>query len=222
MTTEDGNDAGIGTQSTDTETTPADSGTVGAEAKFTQEQVDAFFAERLEREKRKLAKKYADYDVLKKQADELAQLREAEKSELEKLADKLAEEQKARMEAENLATERLIRAEIQSQAASLGFVSPAHAWALLDLADINVDAEGKVAGVVEALEALAKEHPYLLGKVSAPDIDARKGAGQRTSPVRLSPDEARAAEELNMTPEAYAAMKTASDLTKYRKLTQQK
>ena len=222
MTTKDGNDAETGTQSTDTGTTPVDSGTAGAEAKFTQEQVDSFIADRLKRQEAKLAKKYADYEDLKKQADELAQLKEAEKSELEKLADKLAEEQKARMEAENLATERLIRAEIQSQAAILGFVSPAHAWALLDLADINVDAEGKVAGVAEALEALAKDHPYLLGKVSAPDIDARKGAGQRASPVRLSPDEARAAEELNMTPEAYAAMKTASDLTKYRKLTQQK
>lgn len=63
---------------------------------FTQEELERILSERLKRER----EKYKDYDELKKAAEELKKLKEAQMSETEKLQAKLAEMERERMELE--------------------------------------------------------------------------------------------------------------------------
>lgn len=62
------------------------------------------------------------------------------------------------------ANQRLIRAEVKVLAKDLGIVDPEAAFALADLSKVQVAEDGTVSGVREALEALAKAKPYLIGK----------------------------------------------------------
>ena len=63
------------------------------------------------------------------------------------------------------ANTRLINAEIKVFASQSGFADPSDAVALADRANIKVDdATGAVTGAKEAVEALAKAKPHLLGK----------------------------------------------------------
>lgn len=61
----------------------------------TQEELDAVIRDRLKRARAKAAEKYADYDDLKAKAAELDQLRESQKSDLEKANEKIAKLEKA-------------------------------------------------------------------------------------------------------------------------------
>ncbi|SMB97790.1 protein of unknown function [Thermanaeromonas toyohensis ToBE] len=63
---------------------------------FTQEELERILAERLKRER----EKYKDYEDLKKAAEELKKLKEAQMSETEKLQAKLAELERERLELE--------------------------------------------------------------------------------------------------------------------------
>lgn len=63
---------------------------------YTQAELDSMFEERVARER----KKYADYNDLKKQSAELAELKKSQMSELEKLQTALAEKDKALQERE--------------------------------------------------------------------------------------------------------------------------
>lgn len=54
------------------------------------------------------------------------------------------------------------------------FVNTKAALKLLDVSDIDIDEDGTVDGMDEAIEALAKDHPYLLKKKAAP---ARRKTG---------------------------------------------
>lgn len=60
--------------------------------------------------------------------------------------------------------------------------SPASALQLLDRSKITVDSEGKVSGMKDALEALAKAHPYLLKPTPAGDGDGGTGTPPATAP----------------------------------------
>lgn len=140
---------------------------------FTQEQVDDIVRKRLERERGK----FADYDELKKAADELKKLRTAQMSEQEKATARATELEQKLADAETSATEfrlsiaeRLIRAEVASVARDLGFADPDDAWRLADLAGVTVNDELNVdkAAVKKALETLAKGKAYLLTSASAP------------------------------------------------------
>lgn len=63
---------------------------------FTQEELERILAERLKRER----EKYKDYDELKKAAEELKKLKEAQMSETEKLQAKLADYERQLLEKE--------------------------------------------------------------------------------------------------------------------------
>ncbi|MBN1815382.1 MAG: hypothetical protein JXA14_26355 [Anaerolineae bacterium] len=117
---------------------------------------------------REQAKKEAE-EAQKKSAEEAEKKRLEEQKEWQKLAEKRAQEvadaQRERDELSAAFTESLIRAEVRVQAAQLGFENPDDAYDLADLASVQVDIEkSDVEGIKEALEALAKEKPYLLKK----------------------------------------------------------
>ena len=104
----------------------------------------------------------------------------AELSELDQLKAKLAVQEKARLEAEGKASEALIRHAVEMAAATMKFHNPEIAYHLLDLAEVSIGEDGKVAGVEDALKKLVKSNPYLVGNGTAPapntDASAR-GSG---------------------------------------------
>lgn len=137
-----------------------------------QSKVDEIVKKRLERER----KKYADYDELKAKLAEFEKAEEerkkSEMSELERLQAELAELQKKAQEAEEVknktlesANQRLIKAEFKVFAKELGVRKEAidDAFVLADLSTVEVDEDGNVKGVKEAIETLKKAKPYLFG-----------------------------------------------------------
>lgn len=130
----------------------------------------ASFDARIKREGRAqieaLAKEMGFDDAAAMQAAAKAQREAGEKAktelEKEREARERAEEEKAL--AIEKANNRLIDAEIKVLAAAAGFADITDAVALVDRTEISVDEEGKVTGVKEAVEALAKAKPHLLGK----------------------------------------------------------
>ncbi len=139
--------------------------------RFNQADVDRIIKERLERERTR----YADYEDLKKSAAELKKLQDAQLGEKERLEKQLTEAQQAAAQAATAAqareaeiNSRLIRAEVRVVAAELGFANPDDAYALADLAGVEVAEDGSVSHVKKALEKLAKEKAYLLKTETAP------------------------------------------------------
>jgi hypothetical protein len=142
---------------------------------FTQAELDKIVADRIAREKKKL-EKYADYDDVKtklsefekfeeerKKAEMTVQERlEAEKAEAEKRAQESEERANKALEAAN---KRLLKSEFRLLAKELGVRKDAldDAFVLADLSTVEVDEEGNVQGVQEALESLKKAKAYLFG-----------------------------------------------------------
>jgi hypothetical protein len=153
--------------------TPTESGQSQA---FSQADLDRIVAERLERERRK----YADYETLKEAADELATLKgqQAEDDKLitEKLADLQSQYQATTVELQ----EARLRTGILSEAAKMGFTDPSDAFNLIDIGSLDVDDDGKVTGVPEALEKLKEQKPYLFARRSPQVEPANAARDQQT------------------------------------------
>lgn len=66
-----------------------------------------------------------------------------------------------------MANDRLIAAEVKTASVELKIVDPDAALALMDKSKIKVDDKGNVTGVKEALDALTKAKPYLVGKTQS-------------------------------------------------------
>lgn len=90
------------------------------------------------------------------------------------------EAQAAAQAATEKANQRLIRAEVKVAAAALGIVDPDAALALADLSKVQVADDGTVSGVKEALEALAKAKPYLIGKPGQAALGSGSNPGANT------------------------------------------
>jgi hypothetical protein len=153
---------------------------------FTQAELNDIIADRLDRQ----AKKYADYDELKTKLTALEQAEEdrkkAQMSEQERLQ---AERDEALRKASDIeasvsakvtaANQRLISAEFRTLAREANVPSDriAAALKLADLTGVNVDDEGNVSGVKEAVEALIAENPYLAEKTQPKQIGGAGGGG---------------------------------------------
>jgi len=105
-------------------------------------------------------------------ADEERKL--AAMTELEKVQAELKASEDAREAIERDARQALISHAVHLEAATANFHKPEDAMAFLGVAEFDVDDEGKVQGVAEALKALAKERPYLVKPATTGDPDARK------------------------------------------------
>lgn len=174
------------------------------QAHFTQEQVDKIVKERLDRASRKsqetIKSKYGDYDALKEAAGKLAEIEDANKSETEKTAAKLAEliQEQTQLQGENarLAKDReqaLVRSAVVSKATQLDFQDPTDAYRMLDLSGLELDGE-EVKGIEDLLQVLAEAKPYLLRKSAIPRITpTNPGAGNASGNSRGETREAQAA-----------------------------
>jgi hypothetical protein len=160
----------------------------GAPKTFTQEQIDKIVKDRLERQRQQ----FAGFDDLKKKAEDWDKLQEEQKSELEKASDRATKAEEERDRALQTGNERLLRGEVKAAAAKAGFIDPDDAFALLDRTDVKIDDDGNVAGIDEALKALAEAKPHLVTDTRAggsADGGARGGANGKKDFRTASNDE---------------------------------
>ena len=102
-------------------------------------------------------------DAMKAAAKEKSEADLAAKSDLEKEKAAREKAEAAKKTAMDVANTRLVNAEIKVFAVQAGFIDPADAVALVDRAGIHVDEQGAVTGAREAVEAMAKIKPHLVG-----------------------------------------------------------
>lgn len=138
---------------------------------FTQEDVDRLVTDRLARER----KKYGDYEDLKAELTKLksveeerqkAEMSATERAEVErtKALERAAEAEKAKEDALSAANQRLIKAEFRDVARELKLRPDAlkSALKLVDLSAVEVDDEGNVKGLEDAVKALIEDNPYMV------------------------------------------------------------
>jgi hypothetical protein len=128
----------------------------------------------------------------KTQRNRLAQLEAAAKraedaklSDQERLQKRVAELEGQSQAAAKAAQEKVLRYEVQLQAARLNIVDPDAAAKLLDMSQVSYDADGQPQGVEAALAALIDAKPYLVSATGAGSQGAR-GAAPAT-PASASP-----------------------------------
>jgi len=170
---------------------------------FTQDQLDAILADRLARERTR----FADYDDLKVKAAKLAELEQAQMSELEKATARAQALEAERDRALARANETLVRSAFIAEAAKLGVVHPEDAFALSDASGVVVGEDGKVSGVTEAVAALVEAGRLpMTTRPQAPNLDGGAGSGARQGdkPKSLTPEELEMARKMGLTPEQYA------------------
>ncbi|MEB8691174.1 phage scaffolding protein [Bacillus sp. GMs2/2] len=156
-----------------------------------QEELDELVKKRLERERKKSAEKYGDYDDVKAKLAEYEKAEEERKkqemTEIERLqaekeeADKKAlEASEAAQQAQEKANARILNTEIKSIARTLDANDPGDVLALLDKSTIQIDENGNYQGVEEAVNALKESKPWMFKKVVG--ADAAGGANPGTNP----------------------------------------
>jgi DNA repair exonuclease SbcCD ATPase subunit len=109
-------------------------------------------------------------------------------SEVERLKGQVAELDKRARELEAERETMIIRSAVERAATALGFHSAEDAYQLADLSGVEIDEDGKVSNVDQALKALVKARPYLVRVVDKPDTNAgATGGGKKPG----EPDEER-------------------------------
>ena len=168
--------------------TPLQQPTTPVDKTFSQAEVDRIVKERLERERGK----FADYDEAKKAAARLKEIEDAQKSELEKLQERLTqfEDQAKQMAAEN---KRLkLDAKIASIAGTLGAVDPRDPNFVMATQAIDPDGAGADDEIKKAIEALKAQRPYLFGQVQSPAVAGFNPADGAGGPQRETDAQRRA------------------------------
>jgi DNA repair exonuclease SbcCD ATPase subunit len=154
---------------------PADDGKV-PEKTFTQAEIDEMIQKRLKREKEKQAeldaklKRLEEFEKAeeyrKKAAMSEADRLKAEKEEAAKRAEEATEKAKKAHESAN---QRIINTEIKSIARSLNANDPSDVLALLDKSVVDIDEEGNVNGVEDAVKALKEAKPWMFKQAIGAD-----------------------------------------------------
>lgn len=153
------------------------------------------------REKGRVKSKYADYDDLKAKLEEFeTAAKKREESELTQIELLQKQREEALKQAEELAqtnqavvekaNQRLIKSEFRLLAKEIGVRSDAldDAFLLVDKSEIQVDEDGNVAGVQEALEALKKSKAYLFGSKEYADPTPGQREAKRESSKAMAQD----------------------------------
>ena len=153
---------------------------------FTQADLDRIVADRIRRERAQ----FADYGDLKTKAQELDALREASKSEADRLRDRHDKAVRERDEALGRQRETMIRTAIVEEAVRQGAADPHDIAALIDRSELNVEGD-KVEGVQEAVKALLGRKRYLLQQ-SSRRAGAELQGTENALPPRITRSEIRA------------------------------
>ncbi len=125
-------------------------------------------------EARKQAAKYRT--ELREVQEKLGRYEQEKLTEQEKLAKRAEQAEKAAQELQAKLRETAIRAEVMTTAQRMGVRDPDAAYKLLDLSTLSVsDETGQVSGVEDALKALLKAKPYLVGGTAGATNPQRSG-----------------------------------------------
>lgn len=127
---------------------------------FTQSELDAIIADRLQRERQK----YGDYDALKERAAKLQQIEDAQKTAEQKQQERIAALEQQAEQALSQRREAVLRSAIVAAAAKVGMTDPADAYSLLDKSKLKIGENDTVEGIEEAIKALIESKPYLIAK----------------------------------------------------------
>lgn len=159
---------------TTTETTASEQSQVGEQ----EQQAKTFDADYVEKLRKEAAKYRTEAKANADAAKRLAEIEEANKSEIEKAVE--AARKEGATEALKVANSRLVSAEARALAAEAQFQDPGDAVRLLDLSDVTVADDGTVdtEGIKTALAELAKTKPYLI-RDSGPKPPPTFGGGPR-------------------------------------------
>lgn len=144
---------------------------------FSQDDLDRVVRDRLARQKAQ----YADYDEVKARAAKLDEIEAANKTELEKAQERATELEKQAADATGRAKDALLRSAVVAEAARKNVVDPDAAVALLDRTSLEFDGDGAPTNVADAMEALLKAKPYLVGggRAGTADMGARTGGPEQ-------------------------------------------
>lgn len=173
---------------------------------FTQEQLDAILTDRLTRERAK----FADYDDLKSSAAKWLEVQEAQKSDQQKLQDRLHALETERDKALARVQETMIRSAFVAAGAEANLVNPADAYRLADLDAVTIEDDGAVKGVKAIVDKLVEDGRLpIKGKPIAPSLNGSAGANQRPGAGQeaLSVEELAQATKMGLTAEQYAKAK---------------
>jgi hypothetical protein len=174
---------------------PAEDGKA-PEKTFTQAEIDEMIQKRLKREK----EKQAELDAKLKRLEEFERAEEERKKAAMTEADRLkAEKEEAAKKAEEAtekakkahesANQRIINTEIKSIARSLNANDPADVLALLDKSVVEIDEEGNVNGVEEAVKALKEAKPWMFKQAIGADAAGGSNPAKNPSVNELSAKE---------------------------------
>ena len=122
-------------------------------------------------------RKYGDLDELKTKASEFDKLKESQKTELEKLTERIASLEREKAELETSGKQERIRSDTVRTAAKLGFADPEDAYALLGKVEEGADVE-------KLLTDLLGAKPYL----SSGRVTGSADGGQRGEPITTKPN----------------------------------
>ncbi|WP_340028995.1 scaffolding protein [Paenibacillus sp. FSL H7-0940] len=160
---------------------------------FTQEDMDRAVTDRLARER----KKYGDYDDLKAELTKLksaeeerqkAEMSATERAEAErtKALERAEAAEKEKENALSAANQRLINAEFRDVARELKLRPDAvkSALKLVDLSAVEVDGDGNVKGLQDAVKALIEDNPYMVEQAPVEPRTIGEPSGGEAKPLK--------------------------------------
>lgn len=170
------------TQKGDTTTAAQSDADAGQSGALTQADVDKIVAAKVAQ---KLSK-YGDLNELKTKAEEFDNLQESQKSELQKLQDRITEMERDKEKAETESRRERLHSATVRAAAKLGYADPEDAFALLPQSEVDEDG----GNVEKLLTNLLKSKPYLSsGRITGSADGDRRTADK--SAVDVAPGLAR-------------------------------
>lgn len=174
--------ADTGSESMETTTPdPAPEAQTPEPRSFSQDDVDRIVKDRLARAK---TEPPADYKDLQAAAARLAEIEEANKTETQKLSDKLAAAEKQRDDTLSEAKEIRLRSAILAEAAKPDrrVIDTDAVIALIDRDSLELDDTGTPKNIAKAMDRLLEQRPFLVAQGGArgnADQGARPGAANQ-------------------------------------------
>lgn len=182
---------------------------------FTQDEVNALLGTTRKEARERLLKDLGvdSPDAVKAALAKAKEVEDAQKSELQKALERAQAAEAASAAALKASTERAIRSEFKVAAALAGATHPEDAYALADLAGVQVDDAGNVGGVADEVKRLveAGRLPIKGNKAQAANLDAGAGSGDNPNQqkAKLTDEELAMCRKLRVKPEDYLKQKQA-------------